>query len=246
MCTIGSIKINGRIFIFKNRDKIHREEEIVERIKSCIFIKSKNSGRIAAGLNKHEVAFVRAEIVSAGVIKAIYENSFNPLSLKNNDQINVAEMIMPTFDQFKNAFEVISFIQKSNLNLEPSNVILTDKNRSFSLEVENQRIDIKEVFNTICKTNHFSQLDFGPQCYAEYPSSFERLKCANASITTISNINELKKMLSSHENVNPDFNVCRHYISSTISSFIINTNNKSVEYCKSSPCKGEYTPFQLE
>ena len=89
MCTIGSININERIFIFKNRDKMHGEEEIVERIKGCILIKSRNNGRIAAGLNKLGVSFVRAEIIPAGVIKAIYGNNFNPISLKNNGKLPI-------------------------------------------------------------------------------------------------------------------------------------------------------------
>ncbi|MFH1276232.1 MAG: hypothetical protein ABIH82_03900 [Candidatus Woesearchaeota archaeon] len=243
MCTIGATKINSKVFIFKNRDKLDNEEEKVEKINGSIFIRSKNSRRIAAGVNQYGVAFVRAEIVPIAVIKEVYQNKFKVNLINSSIQNSVAEVLFPVFGRVKTANEAVNFIKDSGLFFEPSNVIFADKKTIFSLEIENKNMEVKEIFTNICKTNHFLTLKFGPESYDDYPSSFERFKYANGGIGNITNFEQLKEFLSNHNNNNADFNLCRHHISSTISSCIINVNNNSVWYCKSSPCKGKYELF---
>ncbi|MBI2665138.1 hypothetical protein HYX12_00785 [Candidatus Woesearchaeota archaeon] len=266
MCTIGVTRINGKILMFKNRDKLFKEEEEIEKTKSCIFIKSKVSGKIVAGLNKQGVAFVRAEILSEDVIKAIYAN--DPLFLnlyvnKNNRttyatklnssnnfgyaaEVNVAEKIAHIFNDVSTAAAALKFIQNTGFFFEPSIVLLADKDKIFSLEIEKNNLDIKEFCDNVCRTNHFSVLKFGPKVYTEYPSSFERLASAESMISRVRSIEQLKESLSNHDDKNPDFNICRHFISSTISSCIIDVNDKSLWHCNDSPCKVGYQLFQLD
>ena len=129
-------------------------------------------------------------------------------------------------------------------DLTTSNMILADKRDIVSVEINDSEIDITETKECICKANHFHNLDFGPKNGSDYPSSYEREKQINGLVGMVNTIEKLKEILATHSNINSDYNICRHGISSTISSFIIDVTGL-VWYCNSSPCKGKFRKYVL-
>lgn len=237
--------MGGKFFLFKNRDKIEPEKEYIERKEGHLFIKSKYNGRIAAGINRGGVAFVRSEVISIDLIKKIYQKWSSDITTVIPKQTHPIELLVTIFDGIKSAMEAVSFLLGSKNRFKPSNVILIDKERIFSLEINEEESEVKEVVDSIIKTNHFSSLEFGPHEDGDYPSSFERERYANSMINGIDTLPKLKNFLASHENKERDFNICRHFISSTVSSCIVDPKEKRMWYCDTSPCRGKYKLYNL-
>ncbi|HIH10891.1 TPA: hypothetical protein HA241_01760 [Candidatus Woesearchaeota archaeon] len=244
MCVIGAIRINGNPILFKNRDKLEPEEEYIEQTKNGHLIRSAHNHSIAAGLNKYGFAFVRAEVVNVEVIKLAYSGKVKEAVAITEREISPSTIIGLNFDQIKTVSDAVTFLKLCKEKLKASNMILADKRDIVSVEINDSEIDITETKECICKANHFHNLDFGPKNGSDYPSSYEREKQINGLVGMVNTIEKLKEILATHSNINSDYNICRHGISSTISSFIIDVTGL-VWYCNSSPCKGKFRKYVL-
>jgi len=246
MCVIGVLRINGKPILFKNRDKLDSEQEEIEINEDYIVVKSKKSKRISCGINKWNVAFVRAEVAPTEAIKLLYNGKLNEALDKTNKGIHPSWIIHSFFKELKNATEVIEYLRKCPFYIKPSIMIIADDKEIFLIETNGIRNTIfKKIDKYICKSNHFDSINFGPISYQDYPSSFEREKSAIEGIKEINTINEIKTLLKSHDNENNDFNICRHHLLKTVSSDIIIPSEKALLHCDTSPCKGKYKEYNL-
>lgn len=245
MCVIGAIKLREEIILFKNRDKLSDESEEIIKTDKSILVQTRKTKTVAAGVNCFGVSFVRAEVVPPEAIAFAYSGKEKEaISLVSTD-MHPTKLLLESFDNILNVEEAIRLLKECKTPLRPSLMIIGDLKDIFLLEINGREIISKKVEECVGKANHFDETNYGPIKYQEYPSSFEREQSIRSKIESIKNKEDLIKVLSDHGNKNPDFNVCRHHIMKTISSFIIENRNKKLWYCNNAPCKGRYKEYVL-
>ena len=229
MCTIGFLNIGGHRYLFKNRDKTLPKKEIIKKIGNLLGVIDTNSDYLAWGLNSKGVAFVTSEVLGEG----------------GESRTIPSTVISSIFHTFKDSSEVVEYLKSQKINFLPYNMIISDSSNTCILEFLDRTIQVDYINKSFCKTNHFAKINYGPEKHEDSLSTFVRLVRCKELIDKAVSIEDLKNLLSDHKHPNPENNICRHGIYSTISSVIIDVTSKRVLYAKKSPCIGNFKEFKF-
>jgi len=250
LCTIGFAIINGKRYLFKNRDKVEYEKETVDLSTKHIGIRSKDAEYFLAAINRFGVGFVTAEVLSTKLISRVLSGVATTADVETYylKYKRPMGLITPILHNLRSAREVITFLDNldNNCNIKPYNILISDRKDAFAVELYDTIIKVEEIKNATIKTNHFIYTDYGPKVKEDFPSSFYRRDRGFTLLTQISSFHDLQYLLKDHFYKDPEKNICRHGSYHTISSTIIDISGRFLFYSDRSPCKAEYKNYKLE
>ena len=244
MCTIGLINIDEERYVFKNRDKLQQEREIVSKTEDTITVSTKNSDYFSTGINRYGVAIATTEVRSTEAILSIYADNID-IEKKYSGLIRPLELISQNFHKIRSIKGFLDILSEKNAKFLPYNILISDKDESYLVEVAQEVIKEIKITNNFVKTNHFFQIKYGPTNENDFPSSFIRYKRAKKLIDKINTLNELKSLLIDHRNVIPENNICRHGVYKTISSTILDINRLTMLHTNNLPCQSNYKKYSI-
>lgn len=232
MCTIGCANL-GKTYIFKNRDPIRgtSTDEWIEKIlvNDLKILVIRNNSGCFGGINEYGVGIV-------GTYVNIIENQNNYF-----DGLNLIT-ILKQGDIHKVKQFLISNTEKLY-----GNIICSDGIYTFAFELNGAETNCQLINGYYASTNHFNQINKNIRTIEDpYISNWTniRLERARELLESANSFNDIIKLLSDHNNY-PNFSICNHGEIPTLSSYIIDCSNKSIYYCKGSPCKNAYVRYDI-
>ena len=230
MCTIGCANLD-KVYIFKNRDPIRGTslDEWVEQIRlgnSNLLIIKNNKG-CYGGLSSFGVGLVGTFVN----IIAEQENYFDDdylLEILNHGSIK----------------KVHGFLSRNPKKLY-GNIICSDGIETYAFEMNGDEVDSMEISDRYIMTNHFQHISKSIRTISDpfiRQWTYSRLERGKHLLKTVSNVEDVKKLLSDHDGI-PDISICNHGKIPTASSYIIDCTEKEVLYCRGTPCENKYVSF---
>ncbi len=233
MCTTGAVKIDGSFVLFKNRDPVipmkadDRPNVFEGRVRRLIVSNDEGS---YAGLNEHGVGIVCSFV-----------------KLLEGDELEQARTflnLLPELLDTKSLKETVDKLERMEKKFT-ANFVLADEHKCFFLEYAPDRKEIRKVEERVVRTNHFSCNPLDKRTPESFPWNFKRYERANALITGVRSIDDLKKLLSDHQDY-PEYSICNHgSFAPTGSSYILDVKRRVILHCLGAPCRNEYKEYRL-
>ena len=234
MCTTGAVKINGSFVLFKNRDPVKPMEandkpNIFEgRVRRLLVSNDEGS---YSGLNEHGVGIVCSFV-----------------KLLEGDDVEQARTflnVLPELLDSKILKETIDKLKRLDKRFT-ANYVLADEKECFFLEYAPDKKEIRQVGDRVVRTNHFSCNPIEKRTPESFPWNFKRYDRANELIKRVKTIEDIKKLLSDHQDY-PEYSICNHgSFAPTGSSYILDLKNRKILHCLGTPCKNEYKEYGLK
>lgn len=232
MCTTGAIKLDS-FFLFKTRDPVPGwifEDNVKEfkdgDIRKLIVC---NDDGMYGGINDKGVGYVGTYVKVKDGQAAYFDDEYMRKVLDG-----------------KIAKEAVEIVK----NFRPfmgGNLIISDEDQSFSLEVGPDRVEAEEIKDKSVLTNHFLKLPYQSMKYND-PTfnkwTHSRFDRAVELLKNIKKWEDLKKLLSDHEN--EELSICNHGRYQTSSGFIIDTKGKRIFHSRGNPCETEFEEYNFK
>ena len=232
MCTIGCVHVNN-VYIFKNRDPIRGTpmNEWIEKISfgSSNLLIIKNHQGCYGGLSSFGVGLVGTFVNMVAGQKNYFDEDY------------VIEIL-----RHRNIKEVQNFLSCNSEQLY-GNVICSDGNETYTFEMNGNEVNSMKVTDRYLMTNHFQRIQKSIRTTSDpfiHQWTYSRLEQGKHLLAGVSNIENIKQLLSDHEGY-PDFSICNHGKIPTASSYIIDCSDKTIFYCQGNPCKSFYLDYRL-
>jgi len=232
MCTIGCAHLNN-VYIFKNRDPIRGTpmDEWVEKISidSSDLLIIKNHRGCYGGLSSFGVGLVGTFVNMVDGQKNYFDGDC-VIEILRRGKIK----------------EVQAFLSHNPERLY-GNVICSDGNETYSFEMNGDEVDSVKITDRYLMTNHFQRIQKTIRTISDpfiRQWTHSRLERGRQLLASVSNIENIKQLLSDHEGY-PDFSICNHGKIPTASSYIIDCSEKTIFYCTGAPCEHEYVAYTL-
>ena len=231
ICTIGAKKINRYFYLFKTRDpvpgwvwedSVKKFEDDVNKLIVC------NDDGMYGGINELGVGMTGTYVKVKEGQGAYFDDEY-----------------MRKVLDAKSAKESMEFIKNFRPFME-GNLIITDKEKCFALEVGPNRIEVIEVKYNIVMTNHFHKLPYQSIKYDDsifHKWTHTRFDRAIELLEKTNSRKDLEKLLSDHKN--GKFSICNHDNYNTSSGFIVDPKNTTLWSCRGKPCENEFEPFSF-
>ncbi|MBF0298309.1 MAG: class I SAM-dependent methyltransferase [Oligoflexia bacterium] len=228
MCTIGYVK--GLNLLFKNRDKNCLTTEVTVIKPNFLGVKTENADYYSCAVNRKGCAFVSAAVntpiwtrlASQGLVDQAKQQSLK----ENEGLINPIFFISRYIEEEKTANEIVEKLLDTRKMFMGYNVILSEREKVFHLEIYRDQIRVHKVEDSLAVTNHFKILSHGPKNIDEYPNSFHRLDYARKMLGNIVCIEDLFKHLRPPESKE----LWRNGAFYTLSSSILDVDYQTVYY----------------
>lgn len=212
MCTIGAKKINEYFTLFKNRDRIDKVHTkiIFEKkgVKKLLITDEKSH---CEGLNEFGLCFI--------------ETTLSPYCTKKYK--TVSQIGRRLLDQ-KKILDAIEIIKRNKIS---SNIIISDGYSAYLVERTPSEFEMTKLRKEGVITNHSLKLNNlnGPKDTNSRKSSIIRFNRAKKLIKNVSNIQDIKTILSDNEGKYPIYN---NY---TICSYVLNPIRKQIIFFENKP-----------
>jgi len=216
VCTIGCVRLDESMFIFKNRDPI-RGTPTDERVdsypaKDSKIIVIRNDVGCYGGINSSGVGIV---------------GTFVNMNEKQNNYFDGGNLI--TILEYGDISSIVGILKRNPLNLY-GNIICSDSNSAYAFELNGSEIHCTNIENCYVMTNHFQKINrkirtIDNPFISKWTNS--RLTCGRELVFQIKSKNDIIRLLSDHSGY-PDYSICNHGIIPTTSSYIIDCTEKRV------------------
>lgn len=165
---------------------------------------------------------------------------------------------LPMMFVHRAALEATSIEEAINIVIQPAradseNFNFAQGTRAVYAETSATDFEIVEVKTPTVHTNHFLEEKLKPfEASSRLESTHARYQRATKMLDTIDDPtpDDLKKILSSHEDT--PWCICRHGSEAdcqdycdTLGSMVIDTKDRSIDYCQGPPCRGNFERFTL-
>jgi len=229
MCTLGTKKINGSFYLFKNRDReCEIDTKIVQenwKIKKLLLVDEKGH---CEWINEYGIGLIEATL-----------QPFPKIKYKIPSQI--ARKIL---DQ-NNLKDALNVIKNNKIS---ANIIISDWNNSLIVERTPYEFAFTKVREQWIITNLSIKLNSknGSNLKSVRDWARARYKRGKDIIKYVKSFEDIKKFLADKKNY-PDKSICswKPWWISTKCSFIYDLKNKSIFFCKTSPDKWNFKEYTL-
>lgn len=229
MCTLGTKKISGHFYLFKNRDreycvdtKVVREKG---RVKKLLIIDQKGH---CEGINEYGIGFIEATL-----------QPFPRTRHKTPSQI--ARKVL---DQ-KKIEDALKIIEKSNTSC---NIIISDDKNSFIVEKTPYEFATTRVRTEGVITNLSIKLNKHNGSMLKSVRDWSRARYVRSKeiIKEVKSFRDIPKFLSDKKGY-PDKSICsgEPWWIPTKCSYIYDLENKSIFFCKTRPDRGRFKENKL-
>jgi len=230
MCTLGTKKIKGNFYLFKNRDREYPIDTkvIKEKGKTRKLLIVDQKGH-CEGINEHGIGIIGATL-----------QPFPRVRYRTCSQI--ARRILDR-DNLNDAIKII----KSNKI--SANIILSDGANAYIVERTPYEFATTKVRDSGVVTNLSIKLNKqnGPKLQTVRDWASIRYKRGKEIVKKIESFEDIKTFLTDKKNY-PDKSICsgEPWWISTKCSFIYDLKNKKIYFCKTRPDKGKFKEYKLD
>ncbi|MFA6586229.1 MAG: carcinine hydrolase/isopenicillin-N N-acyltransferase family protein [Candidatus Paceibacterota bacterium] len=228
MCTLGTKKINGHFYLFKNRDREYNiDTKIIKengKAKKLLIVDQRGH---CEGINEYGIGIIEATLQPYPRIK---HQTPSPIARKILDQNNI--------------LTILEIIKKSKVS---ANMIISDGKSSFLVEKTPYQFAVTKVRTEGVLTNLSVKLNKknGSKLKDVRDYASMRYKRAKEIIKEIKSLKDIPKFLRDKKNYPMSICSGKPWWITTKCSFIYDLKNKSIFFCKTRPDRGVFKEYKL-
>jgi hypothetical protein len=228
MCTLGTKKINGKFYLFKNRDREYFvDTKIVKKkgkVKKLLVVDQRGHYE---GINEYGIGLIEATLRPFPYIK-------------HQTSSQIARKIL----DLNNLKDILKVVKESSVS---GNMIISDGKDSFIVEKTPHQFATTKIREQGVITNLSVKIDKRNGAKLESIRKWAKLRYdrGNIIIKRIKSFKDIKKFLSDRENY--PLSICsgKPWWIPTRCSYIYDLKNRTIYFCNTSPDKGEFKEYKL-
>jgi hypothetical protein len=224
MCTLGAKKINGKIYLFKNRDlEEYKDTKVIQENNNLVITDEDNHYE---GVNSYGIGIIEATLSPYKDIEYIKPSKVAKEALNQN-----------------NLKDAIDIIKKSNTSV---NIIISDGKETYIIEKTPDEFAKTKIEDSGVITNFGINVDKRNGSKRPHVRKWQedRYKRGKKIIKNIKSIEDIKRFLSDKEGY--PMSICSggDWFIPTRASFIYDMEEKKVFFCNTAPDKGKFVEYK--